>query len=70
MTATIKNTARQLCGSLMLLLLLAACGQSGPLYLPGNPSEVQSLPTQLPETPPPEEEAEEDEDVRQDDDES
>ena len=22
-------------------LLLAACGQSGPLYLPGNPSRIQ-----------------------------
>lgn len=23
-------------------LVLGACGQSGPLYLPGNPSEVRS----------------------------
>lgn len=30
------------------MLVLGACGQSGPLYLPGNPSEVQV------ETPPPE----------------
>lgn len=28
-----------------LLLLVAGCGQSGPLYLPGNPSEVQEAPT-------------------------
>jgi predicted small lipoprotein YifL len=36
----------------------AGCGQSGPLYLPGDPSEVQKLPKQLPELPA----AEEDED--------
>lgn len=24
-----------------LLLSIAACGQSGPLYIPGNPSSVQ-----------------------------
>jgi predicted small lipoprotein YifL len=40
------------------LLLLSACGQSGPLYLPGNPSQVQAPP------PPPEQpdEREDDED--------
>ena len=26
---------------LLALYMLAACGQSGPLYLPGDPSEVQ-----------------------------
>lgn len=26
---------------LLCCLLLAACGQSGPLYLPGNPSRIQ-----------------------------
>jgi predicted small lipoprotein YifL len=36
--------------TLLLTFLLASCGQSGPLYLPGDPSEVQSLPTQLPPT--------------------
>ncbi|MCP5092039.1 MAG: lipoprotein, partial [Gammaproteobacteria bacterium] len=25
-----------------LLLLSAGCGQSGPLYLPGNPSQIQT----------------------------
>jgi predicted small lipoprotein YifL len=29
---------------LTLILLLAGCGQSGPLYLPGNPSEIQTPP--------------------------
>ncbi len=36
--------------AIALALLLAGCGQSGPLYLPGNPSEVISAPPQqLPE---------------------
>jgi len=26
------------------VLLLAACGQKGPLFLPGDPSQVQELP--------------------------
>lgn len=38
------------------LLILSACGQSGPLYLPGNPSQVQEPP------PPPEQPDERDED--------
>lgn len=25
-------------------LLFTACGQSGPLYLPGNPSTIQNVP--------------------------
>lgn len=25
-------------------LLFTACGQSGPLYLPGNPSKIQNVP--------------------------
>jgi predicted small lipoprotein YifL len=28
------------------LLLLSGCGQKGPLYLPGNPSEVRPIPEQ------------------------
>lgn len=39
-----------------VLLLVSACGQSGPLYLPGNPSQVQEPP------PPPEQPAERDDD--------
>ena len=38
------------------LALLAACGQSGPLYLPGNPSDVQ----QVPASPPPADTGDED----------
>jgi len=30
------------------LTALAACGQSGPLYLPGNPSDVQEVPAPEP----------------------
>ena len=37
--------------------LLAGCGQSGPLYLPGDPSEVMSAPP--PQPPEAEEDAEE-----------
>ncbi len=32
--------------ALALLLLLSACGQSGPLYIPGNPSEVREPPAE------------------------
>ena len=30
--------------AISLLGLFAACGQSGPLYLPGNPSKLETLP--------------------------
>ena len=33
---------------LLFGLLLVGCGQNGPLYLPGNPSEMK-LPPQAPE---------------------
>ena len=29
-----------------LIVLFAGCGQSGPLYLPGNPTEVQQPPAE------------------------
>ncbi len=42
---------------LLALLLVAGCGQKGPLYLPGNPSAIKT------DTPPQDErQAEEDED--------
>ena len=31
---------------LLLMLAAAGCGQSGPLYLPGNPSQVQEPPAE------------------------
>jgi predicted small lipoprotein YifL len=34
--------------ALLLGLLLGACGQKGPLYLPGDPSEIQ---TEIPPQP-------------------
>ncbi len=47
---------RALCSltALLLVLLIAGCGQSGPLYIPGNPSTV--------ETPTEETDSEEEED--------
>ncbi len=39
--------------ALFLLTIASGCGQSGPLYLPGNPSQIQA---------PPEPPAEQDED--------
>jgi len=35
--------------ALLLIFSLVGCGQSGPLYLPGDPSEVQNLPDHVPE---------------------
>ncbi|MEO1201248.1 MAG: lipoprotein [Pseudomonadota bacterium] len=32
-------------GLASLLALLSGCGQSGPLYLPGDPSTVQATPS-------------------------
>lgn len=32
--------------TLLLMFVAAGCGQSGPLYLPGNPSEVQQPPAE------------------------
>ncbi len=33
--------------ALLLVFALAGCGQSGRLYLPSDPSEVQSLPSEV-----------------------
>ena len=30
----------------VLCLFLVGCGQSGPLYLPGDPSEIRDVPQQ------------------------
>ncbi len=35
-------------GLLLLILLFAGCGQSGPLYVPGDPSSIQA-PAEEPE---------------------
>ena len=43
--------------------LLAGCGQSGPLYLPGDPSEIQQAPR--PVATETESESEEDEELKE-----
>ena len=43
--------------ALILAFIVAGCGQSGPLYIPGNPSKIQQPPPQAESTA--EEEAEE-----------
>ena len=43
--------------ALLLTFTLVGCGQSGKLYLPSDPSEVQNLPTKV--SLPPEEEDDE-----------
>ena len=35
------NYSLRLLAALIALLFLAGCGQSGPLYIPGNPSTVE-----------------------------
>jgi predicted small lipoprotein YifL len=30
---------------MLSLVFLSACGQKGPLFLPGNPSSLQSIPS-------------------------
>ena len=35
--------------TLFLLGILAGCGQSGPLYVPGDPSSI-NVPPEMPET--------------------
>ena len=54
-------------GAILFAFALAGCGQSGPLYLPGNPSEVQvpasqQTQPQTQQTAPTEEDDEEDND--------
>ena len=46
--------------ALLLVFLLGACGQSGPLYIPGNPSKIEQPPPAAESTADEEEEAEED----------
>ncbi|MFQ5608748.1 MAG: lipoprotein [Woeseiaceae bacterium] len=54
---------RMTIAAVFLVFALAACGQSGPLFLPGNPSEVQvPASQQQPERAETEEDNEEEED--------
>ena len=50
---------------LLFAFALVGCGQSGPLYLPGNPSQVQVPPTQ--QQQPPAQSEDDDEDEENDD---
>ncbi len=50
--------------ALIGFMALTACGQKGPLYLPGNPSEVQS---EVPRQEPPKEEEDEESNSNQPD---
>lgn len=40
-----NNPLRAAC-ALLVLMFLAGCGQSGPLFVPGNPSTVEPQPQQ------------------------
>ena len=44
--------------ALLLIFLLGACGQSGPLYIPGNPSRIEQPPPTAESTADEEEDAE------------
>lgn len=35
--------------AISLILLFVGCGQSGPLYLPGNPNKVEKIPPASPD---------------------
>ena len=59
---------RLLAAALLALVLVAACGQKGPLYLPGNPTQVKTdVPPQNQTEPPQEEDDDEPEDETDDD---
>lgn len=47
------------CAAIGFVLMFSGCGQSGPLYLPGDPSRIESVPPTPADTD--EEEEEEDE---------
>ncbi len=43
---------RRFSAACLLAMILVGCGQSGPLYLPGDPSEVRTTPPSEPENEP------------------
>ena len=45
--------------ALLLIFLLGACGQTGPLYIPGDPSRIEQPPPAAESTADEEEEAKE-----------
>jgi predicted small lipoprotein YifL len=54
-----QNPVKYIVLILISLTALAACGQKGPLFLPGDPSEIRSI---AQEGQPPSEQGEDDED--------
>ena len=50
-------------GILLLTLVLGACGQSGPLYVPGDPSTIHPPPEQARQS---EQQSDQDKDKKQD----
>jgi predicted small lipoprotein YifL len=48
--------------ALMSIFVIAGCGQSGPLFLPGNPSSIATPPEQPAEPVPDEDEDQDEED--------
>jgi len=41
-----QNSIKLIAGLLLALALIAGCGQKGPLFLPGTPTEIRSVPEQ------------------------
>ena len=52
-------------GILLLTLVLGACGQSGPLYVPGDPSTIHPPPEQAKQIE--QQQSDQDKDKKQDD---
>jgi len=40
------KSLKAIAAAVLVLLVVAGCGQKGPLFLPGNPSEVRPVPEQ------------------------
>lgn len=45
MGKAMRNPVSLIIVLMLSLAFLSACGQKGPLFLPGNPSSLQSIPT-------------------------
>ena len=45
MGKAMRNPVSSIIVLMLSLAFLSACGQKGPLFLPGNPSSLQSIPT-------------------------
>ena len=56
-----SNVIRIIASLMLSILVLAGCGQKGPLFLPGDPSTIRSTTPQ--QQPAPESEEDEDDDV-------